>query len=63
MIPIICAEPEDWAVLMRVLDTIKSAIPAGSNAPPVEILNVIETHCGRISRDRSSLNLIPTLQA
>jgi hypothetical protein len=36
-------EPEDWAVLMRVLDTIKSAIPAGSNAPPVEILNVIET--------------------
>jgi hypothetical protein len=34
-------EPDDWAVLMRVLDTIKSAIPAGSNAPPVEILNVI----------------------
>jgi hypothetical protein len=31
------------AVLMRVLDTIKGAIPAGSNAPPVEILNVIET--------------------
>jgi hypothetical protein len=36
-------EPEDWAVLMRVLDTIKGAIPPGSNAPPAEILNVIET--------------------
>jgi hypothetical protein len=36
-------EPEDWAVLMRVLDTIKSTIPAGCNAPPGEILNVIET--------------------
>jgi hypothetical protein len=36
-------EPEDWAVLMRVLDTIKSAIPPGSNSPPAEVLGVIET--------------------
>jgi hypothetical protein len=36
-------EPEDWAVLMRVLETIKSAIPPDSNAPPAEILSVIET--------------------
>jgi len=36
-------EPEDWAVLMRVLDTIKSTIPAGCTMPPAEILNVIET--------------------
>jgi hypothetical protein len=36
-------DPADWAVLMRVLDTIKGAIPPGSNSPPAEILNVIET--------------------
>ena len=27
-------DPDDWAMLVRVLDTIKAAIPAGSNAPP-----------------------------
>jgi hypothetical protein len=36
-------EPEDWAVLMRVLDTIKGTIPPGSNSPPAEVFGVIET--------------------
>jgi hypothetical protein len=30
-------------VLMRVLATIKGAIPPGSNAPPAEVFAVIET--------------------
>ena len=36
-------EPDDWAVLMRVLDMIKSTIPPGSNSPPAEVFGVIET--------------------
>jgi len=36
-------DPESWAMLVRVLDTIKGAIPPGSNAPPAEVFGVIET--------------------
>jgi len=36
-------EPDDWAMLVRVLDTIKGAVPPGSNAPPAEVFGVIET--------------------
>jgi hypothetical protein len=36
-------EPDDWAVLMQVLATIKGAIPPGSNAPPAKVFSVIET--------------------
>ena len=35
--------PEDWALLTQVLDLIRGAIPAGSNAPPAEVFGVIET--------------------
>jgi hypothetical protein len=35
--------PEDWALLTQVLDLIRSAIPPGSNAPPGEVFDVIET--------------------
>lgn len=35
--------PEDWATMLRVLDTIKGAIPAGTDAPPAEVFGVIET--------------------
>jgi hypothetical protein len=33
---------EEWAMLMQVLATIKGAIPPGSNAPPAEVLGVVE---------------------
>jgi hypothetical protein len=36
-------DPDDWAVLLRVLDTIKGVIPPGSNAQPAEVFGVIET--------------------
>jgi hypothetical protein len=36
-------EPDDWAMLVRVLDTIKGAVPPESNAPPAEVFGVIET--------------------
>jgi hypothetical protein len=36
-------EPDDWAMLMRVLTTIKAAIPPGCSAPPAEVFAVIET--------------------
>src|SRR5919204_3868344 len=36
-------DPEDWAVMLRVLDTIKGAIPPDSDVPPAEIFGVIET--------------------
>ena len=34
--------PDDWQLLQSVLDLIRSAIPAGSNAPPAEVLGVVE---------------------
>jgi hypothetical protein len=34
--------PGDWQLLQSVLDLIRSAIPAGSNAPPAEVLGVVE---------------------
>jgi hypothetical protein len=34
---------EDWVLLTQVLDLIRSAVPAGSNAPPAEVFGVIET--------------------
>jgi hypothetical protein len=34
---------DDWQLLQSVLDLIRSAIPAGSNAPPAEVLGVVET--------------------
>src|SRR5262249_32217893 len=36
-------DADDWALLMRVLDTIKGAIPPDREAPPAEIFGVIET--------------------
>jgi hypothetical protein len=35
--------PEDWALLTQVLELIRSAIPPGGNAPPAEVLGVVET--------------------
>jgi hypothetical protein len=35
--------PDDWQLLQSVLDLIRSAIPPGSNAPPAEVLGVVET--------------------
>jgi hypothetical protein len=34
---------EDWVLLTQVLDLIRGAVPAGSNAPPAEVFGVIET--------------------
>lgn len=34
---------DDWALLQSVLDLIRSAVPPGSNAPPAEVLGVVET--------------------
>jgi hypothetical protein len=33
--------PEDWALLQQVLDLIRDNMPAGINAAPAEVLNVI----------------------
>lgn len=34
---------EDWGLLQQVLDVVRRAIPAGSDAPPAEVFGVIET--------------------
>jgi hypothetical protein len=34
---------EGWVLLTQLLDLIRSAVPAGSNAPPAEVFGVIET--------------------
>src|SRR5262249_201208 len=36
-------DADDWALMLRVLDTIKGAIPPDREAPPAEIFGVIET--------------------
>ena len=36
-------DADDWALMLRVLDTIKGAIPPDREAPPTEIFGVIET--------------------
>ena len=33
--------PEDWALLQTVLDLIRDNMPAGTDAAPAEVLNVI----------------------
>jgi hypothetical protein len=33
--------PEDWALLQTVLDLIRDNVPAGTDAAPAEVLNVI----------------------
>jgi hypothetical protein len=33
---------DDWTLLQQVLDLIRGAIPPGSNAPPGEVLGVVE---------------------
>jgi hypothetical protein len=35
-------EPQDWALLMRVLDLIKQHVPADANADPGEVFGIIE---------------------
>jgi hypothetical protein len=36
-------EPDDWALMRRVLDLIKATVPADSNAGPAEVFEVIES--------------------
>jgi len=35
-------EPQDWALMLRVLDTIKANVPLEANAGPQEVFSVIE---------------------
>src|SRR5262245_42000317 len=35
-------DPDEWALMRRVLDLIKVAVPADSNAGPAEVFGVIE---------------------
>jgi len=35
-------DSQDWALLLRVLDTIKQNVPADANAGPQEVFSVIE---------------------
>jgi len=35
-------DPEDWHLMKQIIDTIKAAIPPGTNSPPSEIFGVIE---------------------
>jgi len=35
-------EPDDWALMRRVLDLIKANVPTDSNAGPGEVFDVIE---------------------
>jgi len=35
-------DPQDWALMLRVLDTIKANVPLEANAGPAEVFGVIE---------------------
>ena len=35
-------DPQDWALMLRVLDTIKQNVPLEANAGPHEVFSVIE---------------------
>jgi len=35
-------DPEDWHLMKQIIDTIKAAIPPGTNSAPNEIFGVIE---------------------
>jgi len=52
-------DADDWALMLRVLDTIKGAIPPDREAPPAEIFGVIETALrSHFARDRGLIRIM-----